>query len=272
MTSPPGTVGAVAPPAASPLADATPLVAWLAGRAALGVDALRSARASDPGATASGAADPERLARALVAAGRPADALRIVAVALPPREGIWWAWVAARHALQTREAAHAAPPSSDAPVVQGVVPPSPAEAAALAAVERWIAQPTDEHRRAAWDAAQAAGLETAVGTAAAAVYFATGSLAPVESPMAVPPPPGAHATFAAGAAMLAAAETDAMRLAEVAGAFITQGVEVVRRLGGWEQAAIAARQHFDAQREVHARAQSQATGAVSPQAAAPGGG
>jgi hypothetical protein len=188
--------------------------------------------------------------------------LRLVASALPPREGVWWAWVAARHALLTRQAAP--PPGDAAAAPLGTPrPPTAAEHAALAAVERWIAEPTDEHRRAAWTAGQAAGLETAVGGAAGAAYFTTGSLAPPESPMAVPPPPGAHVTFAAGAALVAALETDPTRIAEVAGAFVTQAAEVVRRLGGWEQAAIGARQHYEAQRDVHAQATGTAAAPVA---------
>jgi hypothetical protein len=250
------------------LATASPLLAWLAARSALDAEAEAAIHAADADAAAPGAADPERVSRALLAAGRPAEALRLAACALPPREGVWWAWVAARHALAMRQATPASDPAAPGGAAASR-PPSAAEQAALDAVERWIVAPTDEHRRAAWGAGQDAGLETAVGGVAAAAFFATGSLAPPESPMAVPPPPGAHVTFAAGAALLASAETDPTRMAEVAGAFVTQAVEVVRRLGGWEQAAIVARQHFEAQRDAHAQATG---GQAAPGAqAGPGG-
>lgn len=249
-----------------------PLLAWLVERAAVDREACALVRVTDPDALAAGANDPERLARALLAIGRPADALRLIGCALPPREGVWWAWVAARHAAQVAQARAAAPapPPGAADGAAPPVPPLPPtqqELDALAAVERWVAQPTDEHRRQAWAAGQAAGLETPAGSVAAAAYFSTGSLAAPHSPMVVPPPPGAHAAMAAGAVLLAAAHTDALHLADVAGAFLAQAVAVVRRLGGWEPAAVAARQHFIAQREQHERAVTAATAETPPPAA-----
>ncbi len=211
-----------------------PALTWLRERAALD-------------AAVPDAADPGRLAEALVAGGELAAALRLTACALPPREGVWWALVAARRAQRTAARVGAA---GDAGALAGAA----REAAALKAAERWIAEPTDAHRRQAWDAAQAAGLETPAGGAAAAAFFATGSLAPATSPMAVAPPPGAHATLAAGAVLLAAARTSPARLAEAVGESVAQGAEIARRLGGWDAAAAAARRHFEAQAEAHAEA------------------
>ena len=54
--------------------------------------------------------------------------------------------------------------------------------------------------------------------------------------------------------LLAALQTDPARLREIAGVFAQQGVEIVRRLGGWDAAIVAARQRFDAQAQLHAEA------------------
>src|SRR4051812_8437480 len=106
------TLGAPSPAVLSPLLE------WLVERAAAREDSAPHAAAADPGA----------YAQALIAAGRVPDAIRLVACALPPREGVWWAWVSARHVSQL-----ATPP--------GVA--SQPVADTLAAVERWINQPND---------------------------------------------------------------------------------------------------------------------------------
>jgi uncharacterized protein DUF6931 len=207
-----------------------PTLAWLADRADLDDDAR-----ANVGGDAAAAADPGAAARQLLAGGRAADGIRVVACALPPREGIWWAWVSARHAAQVAEAkgAGAAPAVNDA----------------LAAVERWITQPSDDTRRAAWAASDVAGLESPAGAAAAAVFFSGGSIAsPDVAP--VPPPAGLHATMIAASVTMAAA-TDAASLDVVAGAYIDQATEIIKQLGGWDRAAATAKQYHDAQREQH---------------------
>jgi hypothetical protein len=70
----------------------------------------------------------------------------------------------------------------------------------------------------------------------------------------VPPPAGLYVTIASTAVLLSAVATDAGRLREVAGAFAQQGVEIVRRMGGWDAAVGAAKQVFDAQAYQHAEA------------------
>ena len=50
----------------------------------------------------------------------------------------------------------------------------------LDATEKWIAQPTEENRRAAMSAAEAADVGTAAGCAGVAAFFSGGSLAPPE--------------------------------------------------------------------------------------------
>lgn len=259
MTAPP-TNTQLAPPgppaAGAPLA---PALDWLVQRAALDEEARALGAAALPAAFAAHAADPGLVAQALLQAERPADALRLVACALPPREGVWWAWVAARHALQAVQgradaARSAPPPAPDAPPAgPPPLPPSPAQVAALSATERWITEPSDENRRFAWEMAQKAGLDTPVGCAAAAAFFTGGSITPPGIPF-VPPPAGLHALMASTAAMMAAVTTDPMRINEVSGALVQQGLELVRRLGGWEAAIISAKQTFDQQAYLHAEA------------------
>jgi hypothetical protein len=128
----------------------------------------------------------------------------------------------------------------------------PAVTDALAAVERWISQPTDDMRRAAWTAGQAAGLESPAGAAAAAAYFSTGSLAPADAPL-VPPPPGLHSFMIAAAVTLAAA-ADPEHLGALATAYIAQALEIVKQLGGWDRATAAAREYHESQRVQHERA------------------
>jgi uncharacterized protein DUF6931 len=212
-------------------AELPPTVAWLVERASVDEETRRALGA---------VADAPALVRGLLDLGRAAEALRVTACALPPREGIWWAWVAARHAAQATEARRA----QETPAAQ---------LAGLAATERWVLQPTDAHRRAAWRAAQDAGLDSAVGCVAGAVFFTGGSVTPPNGPH-VPPPPGAHVTLAATGVLLAAVATDASRLGEVAGAFAEQGAAVAQRLGGWDAAVAAARDAYDAQTCEHVQA------------------
>jgi hypothetical protein len=141
------------------------------------------------------------------------DAVRLVAHALPKREAVWWAWVCARRA------------AGDAP--------APPIKAALDATEKWIAQPTDELRRQAMDAAQTAGLGTGAGCAGLAAFFSGGSLAPPDAP---PVPPGEYLTAKAvsGAVIFAAVSKEPEKAPEKFRAFVAQGLEVTQRIKLWE--------------------------------------
>src|SRR5690348_5614238 len=59
------------------------------------------------------------------------DAVRFIAHALPKREAVWWGWMSARRSA-------------------GENPP-PKIKAALTATEKWISQPSEENRRAAYE-------------------------------------------------------------------------------------------------------------------------
>ncbi|MEO7964241.1 MAG: hypothetical protein ABIT38_10080 [Gemmatimonadaceae bacterium] len=217
-----------APP---PSAEQPSQVAWLVSRAALPDETLPiTANAADGGA----------LIDNLVKDGFTAEAMRVLASALPPREGVWWAWAAARYSTQHPTA--------------GVAKPGIIEA--LDATEKWIALPDDTNRRASWAASEVAGLDTAAGCAAAATFFTAGSIAPAELAV-IPPPPGIHTTLVS-TAVLMSAMVNPDQLDSFAAAYIAQGVEVVKQIGGWEKSVALAKAHFDAQADQQAKAKAAA--------------
>jgi hypothetical protein len=112
-----------------------------------------------------------------------ADASRFLAHSMPKREAVWWACLCTR------------------PERGATLPPP--MVAALQAAEAWVADPTDEKRRAAFAAAQAAGSGNPVGLLGVAIFFSGGSLAPAEY-QAVPPPEHLTASMAANAVILVA--------------------------------------------------------------------
>src|ERR1019366_8640312 len=129
------------------------------------------------------------------------DAVRFLAHALPKREAVWWGWMSARRAA-------------------GENPP-PKIKASLAATEKWIAQPTEENRRAAHAAAQVAEFGTAAGCAGLGAFFSSGSLAPPEAPIV---PPGEYLTAKAisGAVNFAAMSGEPKEAPEKFRSFIAQ--------------------------------------------------
>ncbi|HKG93341.1 MAG TPA: hypothetical protein VKA84_15650 [Gemmatimonadaceae bacterium] len=162
---------------------------------------------------------PLEFVRALTGAGRHADAIRFLAHAIPKREAVWWAWMAARRAL---------PPGDPPPKLRG----------ALDATERWLTQPSEEHRRAAMAAAEVAGLGTAAGCAALAAFLSGGSIAPPDAP-AVPPGEFLTAKAVTGAVLSAAAAGDPEKLPETLRASAEQGVELAQRIQLWPPPATA---------------------------------
>jgi hypothetical protein len=148
------------------------------------------------------------------------SAIRLIAAVVPARESIWWAWVSARHATQ----------------MPGGIPATREVHAAITAVERWIVRPDDDARREAWDRGNDAGLDTPIGMVSAAVFLSGTSIAP-PNVAPVPPPPGTAMPLVGGAIILAAASTEeAALVAPTLVAFAAQGIEIVKRLGGWEPA------------------------------------
>ena len=144
------------------------------------------------------------------------EAIRFLAFSLPRRECDWWAWVCARKAS-----------GAD---------PAPPVKAALEATERWIVQPTDDHRRAAMESAQAADVGTPAGCAALAAFFTGGSLAPPNVP-AVPPGEFMTAKAVTGSVLLSAVITEPEHAAEKFRDYLALGLEVAERITLWPTTA-----------------------------------
>ncbi|MEP6832752.1 MAG: hypothetical protein ABJB74_05125 [Gemmatimonas sp.] len=218
--------------AADPLAALPPIVRWLMVRCKPEPAALEKV---SPSITL------EALYATWMEDKQFASAIRLIAAVLPARESIWWAWVSARHATQ----------------MPGGRTPSAEEHTALGNVERWIVRPDDVTRRDTWDSANAAGLDTPIGMVGAAVFLSGVSVGPTNLPP-VPPAPGAIVPLIPGAIILAAAQnSNAPQVEPTKVAFATQGLEVVKRLGGWDAALKIA---YD----THARAEQEYARATAP--------
>jgi len=83
-------------------------------------------------------------------------------------------------------------------------PAEPARAVADKAVRRWVAHPSDEARRLAFEAGAVVGYDTAEGTACLAIFLSGGSMAPIGQDVPVNPAPGTFGQAVAGAVLLAA--------------------------------------------------------------------
>ncbi len=129
------------------------------------------------------AADVPEAVEALTAGGFLTEAMRLIAHAIPKREGVWWVCMCARHTA-------------------GPTPP-PADLAALEAAELWVRRPTDENRRAAFQRAEEARFGTPEAWACVAAFWSGDSLAPAGQ-TAVPPAPHLTGTAIVGAVTLAA--------------------------------------------------------------------
>ena len=108
-------------------------------------------------------APPDRFFEQLRAEDRAAEAALFLGQALPRFEAVLWAAQVA------------------APVA------GPTEAAAMAAVQAWLANPAEPERRAAGAAALHGPPAAAATLAASAVFHSGGSIAPPDRPPAAPP-------------------------------------------------------------------------------------
>jgi|SRR5215831_5289314 len=133
------------------------------------------------------------------------DAVRVLAYALPLREAITWSNSCARQSSG----------------------PNPAEklTAALDAVDRWLAEPSDDNRRAAMKAAEQAEFSTAAGSAALAVFLSGGSLAPPDAPV-VPPEKYQASNAVAGAVLLSVIAKEPEKAEAKYQAFLEQGQKI----------------------------------------------
>ncbi|MGH9558081.1 MAG: DUF6931 family protein, partial [Bryobacteraceae bacterium] len=159
----------------------------------------------------------ERLARS----GEIRAAIAALAQSLPAAEAVAWALASIRQI----EPAGAKPEAA-----------KPEFLAAIESIERWLAEPNDELRRAAKLAADRAGIATPAGCLALAIFFSGGSIAPAEAPAAPQAPPEVCGKMVAGAMNLAAA-LDPRNAPERLRAFFDQGMRAAAKLKIWEKEA-----------------------------------
>jgi hypothetical protein len=157
--------------------------------------------------------------QALVDAKQFIDAVKVLAHAVPKREGVWWACQCCRQDPGVEKA--------------------PKVLAALEAGERWVADPSEDNRRAAYPAAEAAGFDTPAGCAAVAAFWSGGSLGPPNVPV-IPPGEGLTAHGVAGAILLAAATAPPAEVANTYRKFLARGVAVADGKNRWKDAAAPA--------------------------------
>jgi hypothetical protein len=152
------------------------------------------------------------LIEALREGERLVDALGLLAHALPAREAVWWAWSCIRDTTGDE--------------------PSAEIRASLDATGRWIKEPTDENRRAAYEAAQAADMTTAVGCVGAAAFFTGDSLGPADQD---PVPPGEYmAAKAIAGSLLLAASSEPEEMFSLLDQYLDRGLEVADRVQLWQ--------------------------------------
>jgi len=157
---------------------------------------------------------PREYLEALLRAGEHRDALRFLAFALPPREAIWWACLGT---LMT-QAGHLH--KEDAP--------------RLAAVARWVLEPSEPNRQ---QAERLAHKRSPAGLAARAVAWTGGSVRPPSLPALPPGPDFPHrGAFLAlmQAVMAGPADKQPERLRQV----VALGMQIARGQYSWNQPAL----------------------------------
>lgn len=152
----------------------------------------------------------------LVRGGEIRSGLGALAQVLPKAEAIAWGLASIR---------------SVEPAIQTAGAPG-----AVQAIEKWLAEPGEERRRAVREAADRAGIATPAGCLGMAVFYSGGSIGPAESP--VSPEPARHVCgkMVAGAIALAVA-LDPVRAAERLRGFFDGGMRRANELKIWEKEA-----------------------------------
>jgi len=132
------------------------------------------------------------------------DMLRLLSVALPARERVWWSCLAARDTL---------PEGSKLP------PP-------LAAAEAWVFKPTEENRAVAHHAVQHASMKDDTKHCAVAVQFHDGTLGPGDLSQHAAPPGGSEVS--AFAMNVVAIGRSGKTLEVAAGLLIDRALDIAR--------------------------------------------
>jgi hypothetical protein len=138
--------------------------------------------------------------------GMTQDAVGFLAYALPKREAVWWACQCVREA---------GPDSGD-----------PAKAALLAAAH-WVADPSEQHRRAAHLAAEQAE-STPESFVAFGAFFSGGSMAPPGAPE-VPPAKDLTACMTMNAVLIAAVAKEPQKAPQRYQRFVEIGIQTANQ-------------------------------------------
>jgi hypothetical protein len=150
----------------------------------------RAALSREAMAPLQGCADIADAVTRLEAAGFATEAVRVLAHALPKREGVWWACMCA---------ANTTPADLTEP-----------DRLARETAELWVRQQKDEQRREAMAHAEAGEFRSPESWAGVAAFWSGDSMSPVGMPP-VPPPPHAAGGAVAGAVALSAVRGDLTR-------------------------------------------------------------
>ena len=142
------------------------------------------------------------------------DSISALAQAFPPVAAIAWGLASIRRV--------------------GAVLAKPQAEATLQSVERWLADPDEERRRGALQAAEQAGVGTPAGCLAFAVFLSGGSLAPPEAPVAPEAPPHVCGRMVSGAMSLAIA-LDPRNASELRRGFLAQGLQMANERKIWDE-------------------------------------
>jgi len=148
---------------------------------------------------------PDAFLDLLIEKGHFTDAIRMLALALPKREAVWWAATCVRATLP-----------ADAPpvVLEG-----------LKAAETWVSKPTEENRWAAKERAERTGMDKPAGWPGMGAFWSGGSMVPAHLPQMLPGPLFT-ANAVSGAILMAAALSDPNRATELFKLSIDDGVDI----------------------------------------------
>ncbi|HZU23730.1 MAG TPA: hypothetical protein VE998_12935 [Terriglobales bacterium] len=170
-------------------------------------DVCRHFNASEPALAAlDDRSLPSQFLRALVEKQLFPDAIQLIAHYLPKRQAVWWACQCAKSGFGAKT--------------------TPQMKAAVEAAEKWVAQPSEENRRAAHQAAELEESGSAAHLAALAASFA--EQPPAADPRIREKQQFMTAKLAAGAVLLAAT-VDAEKAKQNLAEYVSQGITVVNR-------------------------------------------
>jgi hypothetical protein len=145
------------------------------------------------------------------------DAVTVMAHALPKREAVWWACLAAQTLVDDRTA--------------------PEVLATLESVESWVYKPSDELRRSAMTSAQKTQFDHPAAWAAAGAFWSSGSMVAPDLPE-VPAAPHLTGVAVCGAVQLSAVARDPQLAPKKLREFLAQALDIAK--GGSGRSVMAA--------------------------------